>query len=83
MSLQSGLNQLLGMTAAISQISQRFPKQKQLKGNDHMKDVGKQKVEQKQQFSELRNKLKNDPTFSSLSPAYQELALKEYAKGEK
>lgn len=90
MGLQSSFNRILGMTAALTRLGSKSsdtknptaPKVK-TKGNAHMQEVGKQKIEQKQQFSELRELLKNDPTFSSLSPAYQELALKEYAKGEK
>lgn len=88
MGLQSSFNKLIGMAAAVSELSSKLSKEKKPtapkpKGNAHMQKVGKQKIEQKQQFSKLRESLKNDPTFSSLSPAYQELALKEYAKGEK
>lgn len=87
MGLQSSFNRILGMTAALTRLGSKSsdtkkPKVK-TKGNAHMQEVGQQKIEQKQQFSKLRDSLKNDPTFNSLSPAYQELALREYAKGEK
>jgi len=68
MSLQANINQLLGMTGRLSQVSQRFPKVKN-GGNNDMKRVANQKLINKENF----NKLKSELQSKALTPHQQKV----------